>query len=443
MARSSPSRAPSSSILRLGFRSGSRPRTSFARLGHPIGAIAIALAGCGGSNGAGPGGQVEGQPVETRPPNGEDQEPAFPGQTRAPLRRANVAFDVSVIARDLEHPWGLAFLPDGAMLVTERPGRLRVVAADGTLSPPVEGLPPVDARDQGGLLDVAVDPKFAENQLVYWSYSEPRDDGNGTAVARARLVLEPSPRLDDVKVIWRMTPTLDSTLHFGSRLVFARDGALFVTTGERSVMEGRRQAQRLDSAFGKVIRIRPDGEVPEDNPFVGRQNALPTIWSYGHRNIQSAALHPKTGVLWTVEHGARGGDEVNAVEPGKNYGWPTITYGIEYSGESIGEGLTAREGMEQPVYYWDPVIAPSGMAFYDADLFPAWRGSLFVGGLDGKHIARLTIEGERVIGEERILVDRARIRDVRVGPEGALYVLTDEDDGELLKLVPAKRASRR
>jgi len=403
-----------------------------------IAALALALTGCGQGTAAGPGRRVEGQPVETRPPEADDQKPAFAGQTRAPYRTAGVAYEVLTVADGLDHPWGMAFLPDGAILVTEKPGRMRVVSTGGQLSPPVDGVPPVDDRNQGGLLDVALDPQFAQNNLVYWSYSEPRDGGNGTAVARATLVREP-PALRDLAIIWRMTPTLDSDKHFGSRLVFGRDGALFITTGERSIMEGRVQAQRLDSAFGKVIRIKPDGAIPDDNPFVGREGALPAIWSYGHRNIQSAALHPGTGALWTVEHGARGGDEVNVVAPGKDYGWPTITYGIEYSGGKIGEGLTAREGMEQPAYYWDPVIAPSGMAFYEADLFPAWKGSLFVGSLVGKHLARLTLDGDRVVGEERLLADRARMRDVRVGPDGAVYVLTDEDDGQILKLVPADR----
>jgi aldose sugar dehydrogenase len=402
--------------------------------------MSAALVGCGNmSGGAGPGGQAPGQPVETRPPNADNQEPAFPGQTRAPYRPAGVDFDVQVVAQGLEHPWGMAFLPDGAMLVTERPGRLRIVGADGALSPAAEGLPAVDARGQGGLFDLALDPAFAENGLIYWSYAQPRDGGNGTAVARGRLVRGAAPRVEDVQVIWQMRPTLDSTAHFGGRLVFARDGALFITTGERSILDGRRQAQRLDATLGKTVRILPDGGIPADNPFVGQGGALPEIWSYGHRNIQAAALNPRTGALWTVEHGARGGDEVNAVAPGKNYGWPTITYGIEYSGGPIGEGITQREGMEQPVYYWDPVIAPSGMAFYEADLFPAWKGSLFVGGLAGRHLARLALDGDRVVGEERLLVDRARIRDVRVGPEGAVYVLTDEDAGEMLKLVPPGR----
>jgi aldose sugar dehydrogenase len=374
--------------------------------------------------------------LEDRPPNADNQRPAFPGQTRAPLAKSDVAHDVKTIAEGLEHPWAIAFLPGGSFLVTERPGRMRVVSANGQLSPPVAGLPKVDARDQGGLLDVVLDPQFAGNQRIYWSYSEPRDGGNGTAVARGTLALGAAPAVSDVQVIWRMKPTLDSTKHFGSRLVWARDGNLFVTTGERSILAGRVQAQKLDSAFGKVIRIGPDGSIPDDNPLVGRAGALPEIWSWGHRNIQSAALHPETGELWEVEHGAKGGDELNIARKGKDYGWPTITYGEEYSGDTIGEGITAREGMEQPLYYWDPVIAPSGMAFYTADLFPAWKGDLFVGSLVDEHVARLELDGEKVVGEERLVTGKGRVRDVRVGPDGAIYLVTDEDDGKLMAIVP-------
>lgn len=386
-----------------------------------------------------PARRPSGPPVEKEPPNGAGQKPAFEGQTRAPGDPTNVAFDVKVVASGLIVPWAVAFLPDGAKLVTERPGRMRVIGADGKLSQPLGGLPEVDARGQGGLLDVTLDPAFAQNSLVYFSYAEPRQGGNGTAVARARLVREGTPRLEDVQVIWRMTPTLESTMHFGSRLVFARDGNLFVTLGERAIAAGRRQAQDLGSAFGKIVRIRPDGSIPPDNPFVGQDGALPEIWSLGHRNVQGAALHPHTGELWTAEHGSRGGDEVNVVRRGKNYGWPIISYGIEYEGGPIGEGITAKPGMEQPLYYWDPSIAPSGAAFYEADLFPAWKGSLFVGALAGKHLARLTLDGERVIGEERLLEDRgSRIRDVRVSPSGSLYV-ADESKGQILELVPAAR----
>jgi glucose/arabinose dehydrogenase len=403
---------------------------------------ALFASGCGSCGGqaspAGAGQQTPGAAVETRPPEGRGQRPAFPGQTRAPFESANVAFETRTIAKGLEHPWGLAFLPDGSRLVTERPGRMRIVGPDGSISPPIAGTPKVDARGQGGLLDVTLGPTFSSDGVVFFSYAEPREGGNGTAVASARLVREGTPRLEDVKVVWRVTPTLDSDKHFGNRLVFAPDGNLFVTTGERSILEGRVQAQRLDGALGKVVRIRPDGSAPPDNPFVKRAGALPEIFSIGHRNVQAAALHPTTKELWIVDHGARGGDEVNVVRAGRDYGWPTITYGIEYTGGAIGEGITQKEGMEQPLYYWDPSIAPSGMAFYDGELFPAWKGSLFVGALAGRHLARLTLDGEKVVGEERLLVNRARIRTVKVGPEGAVYVLTDEDDGELLALFPAR-----
>lgn len=390
----------------------------------------------------GPGQQLTGLPVETKTPEAENQLPAAAGQTRAPYRTAGVRFETKTVVAGLEHPWGLAFLPGGEMLVTEKAGRMRIVGDDGSLSAPIAGIPEVDARGQGGLLDVARDPSFDRNSLIYWSYAEPRGDGkNGTAVARGKLVRGDAPRVEDVQVIFRMKPDLESKLHFGSRLVFARDGNLFVALGERSISEGRKQAQKLDSHFGKIVRIRPDGSVPEDNPFVNTPGARPEIWSIGHRNIQAAALHPDTGELWEVEHGARGGDEINIAEAGKDYGWPTIAYGIEYGGGKINEGITQAPGMEQPIYYWDPVLAPSGMAFYTGVLFPEWKGSLFVGGLAGKHIARLTLAGRRVIGEERLLADRARFRDVRQGPDGAVYALTDAENGELLKLVPAEKSN--
>jgi aldose sugar dehydrogenase len=373
-----------------------------------------------------------------RPPNGQGQQPAFPGQTRAPERKANVAFDVVTVAQ-LDRPWGMTFLPGGRMLVTQKGGQMRIVGADGKLSAPIAGLPPVDDRGQGGLLDVALDPAFATNGLVYWSFSEPRDGGaNNTAVARGRLVDGAAPRIENVQVVYHQQPSLRSTLHFGSRLVFARDGTLFVTQGERSITEGRMQAQRMDGLLGKIVRINADGSIPSDNPFVNRPGVRPEIWSLGHRNIQSAALHPQTGELWEVEHGTRGGDEVNIARKGRDYGWPTIAYGIEYSGGPITGGITAKQGMEQPLYYWDPVIAPSGLAFYTGDRFPAWRGSLFVGGLAGQSLVRLTLDGEKVVGEERLTQDGlgARIRDVRQGPDGLLYVLTDGSGGKLLKLVP-------
>jgi glucose/arabinose dehydrogenase len=393
--------------------------------------------------------------VDPRPPNAAGQKPAFAGQTRAPERKANVAFDVVTVVGGLQNPWGMTFLPsarpDGAtaaspgrgagrILVTEKPGRLRIVA-DGKLSEPVTGLPAVDARNQGGLLDVALDPGFASNRLIYWSYAEPREGGvNNTAVARGRLVDEGAPRVENVQVIFHQTPSLNSTLHFGSRLVWGRDGTLFVTLGERSITEGRMQSQRMDGLLGKIVRINADGSIPKDNPFVGKEGVRPEIWSIGHRNVQAATSHPTTGELWEVEHGARGGDEINIARKGKDYGWPTIAYGIEYRGGPITGGITAKEGMEQPLYYWDPVIAPSGMVFYTGDLFPAWKGNLFIGGMASTNLVRLTVNGDRIVDEERLLTDlqpnRERIRDVRQGPDGALYLLTDSATGRLLKLVP-------
>jgi glucose/arabinose dehydrogenase len=362
---------------------------------------------------------------------------SLPVEAQAPRSPTPVpvkgAVRVETIARGLEHPWALAFLPDGRLLVTERPGRLRIVHQDGRLSAPLAGVPQVQARGQGGLLDVALDPQFADNRLVYLSYAEPGQGRTaGTAVARGRL---DEGRLEDVQVIYRQIPKVEGANHFGSRLVFARDGTLFVTQGER--YDYRDQAQDLSSGLGKIVRLNPDGSVPRDNPFVGRAGARPEIWSYGHRNVQSAALHPPTGQLWTVEHGARGGDELNRPEAGKNYGWPVISYGVNYSGTKIGEG-TAKPGMEQPLYYWDPVIAPSGMAFYTGDAFPDWRGSLLIGSLRPGLLVRLTLEDGRVAREERYLGDLGeRIRDVRQGPDGLLYLLTDSSDGRLLRVLPA------
>lgn len=403
--------------------------------------VGVALGGCkkSGEPATGPGPQVEGKPVETQEPNAPHQRPAFAGQTRAPFRTTDTAFDVEIVARGLAHPWSVAFLPDGAMLVTEKPGRLRVIDQDGTVSEPVAGLPDIDAEDQGGLLDVAVDPERGADGIIYFTYAEADGEKNGTALARARLVRDNHPRLEEVTVLWRQTPKLDSSKHFGGRIVFDESGAILLPLGERSIMEGRMQAQRLDGTLGKVIRVNRDGTIPTDNPYAGRAGVRPEIWSIGHRNIQAAAWHPGSGKLWVIDHGPRGGDELNVIERGKDYGWPTITYGIEYAGEKIGEGITQKDGMEQPIYYWDPVIAPSGATFYDGDTFPAWRGSLFVGALAGKHLARLTLDGERVVGEERLLADRgARIRDVRTGPDGHLYLLTDSDNGELLRLIPAE-----
>jgi glucose/arabinose dehydrogenase len=335
------------------------------------------------------------------------------------------------VASGLQHPWALAFLPDGRMLVTERPGRMRIVEKDGTLGAPLQGLPKVDVGGQGGLLDVVLDPKFAENRLVYWSYSEAGDGGNSTAVARARLE---GNRLADLQVIFRQAPKFASSSHFGSRLVFARDGRLFVTLGDRFARKD--DAQTLDNHHGKVVRIEPDGRVPADNPFVGRAEAKPEIWSYGHRNVQGAALHPSTGELWTHEHGPQGGDELNLTQAGKNHGWPVITTGRNYgSGTKIGEG-PARADVVAPLTHWVPTsIAPSGMAFLTSDRYPGWKGNLFIGALRAQVLLRLELDGRTVVKEERLLAPLAeRIRDVRQGPDGWLYVLTDSNDGRIIRL---------
>jgi glucose/arabinose dehydrogenase len=339
------------------------------------------------------------------------------------------------VARGLVNPWGLAFLPDGRMLVTERPGRMRVVARDGKLGQPLQGLPRVQAGGQGGLLDVVPDPQFADNRLVYWSYTEPgtaaQGGGNSTAVARGRL---DGNRLADVQVIFRQAPKVSSSLHFGSRLVFARDGRLFVTLGDR--FQYKDDAQTLDTHHGKVVRIEPDGKVPADNPFAGKAGALPEIWSYGHRNLQGAVLHPATGELWTHEHGPQGGDELNITLAGRNYGWPVVTYGRNYgTGTKIGTA-TERADVEPAVRTWVPSIAPSGMAFLTSDRYPGWKGSLFVGALRAEVLVRLELDGRKVVREERLLTNfNERIRDVRQGPDGWLYLLTDNADGRVIRLM--------
>jgi aldose sugar dehydrogenase len=340
---------------------------------------------------------------------------------------------VETVAEGLEHPWSLAFMPDGNMLVSERPGRLRIVR-NGVLSEPVQGVPEVDARKQGGLLDVVLDPDFAANRTIFLSFSEPRPEGgNGTSVARARLSGDGS-KLEEMKVIFRQQPAIESEAHFGGRIAFAPDGNLFVTLGERYVM--RDSAQDLGTDLGKVVRITKDGAPAPGNPFVGKQGALPEIWSYGHRNAQGAAIEPATGLLWTVEHGAQGGDEINRPEAGRNYGWPVITYGKDYDDSKIGEG-TAKAGMEQPLHYWDPSIAPSGLAFYEGAMFPQWKGDLLVGALKGQKLVRLDVENGKIVGEEAMLTDLGeRIRDVRVGPDGAVYLLTDNPQGRVLRVTP-------
>ncbi len=362
---------------------------------------------------------------------------AFAVQTNAPAAEAT-KLSVKVIAGGLKNPWGLQFLPDGRMLVTERPGQMRIITADGKISDPVKGLPNVVNKGQGGLLDVLLAPDFATTGTVYFSYSEPRGYfTNATAVARAKLTLEgESGSIAGGIVIFRQEPAITSTYHYGSRLVFDKTGALFITTGERASQKD--SAQDLETHLGKIIRIMPDGKIPDDNPYKGQDGKLPEIWSYGHRNIQGAAIDPATGKLWTTEHGAKGGDELNQPEARKNYGWPVITWGIDYSGAKIGEG-TAKAGMEQPVYYWKPSIGTSGLAFYTGDLFKAWKGNLLAGGLSGGVLERLVMESGNVVAVEHIITQpQERIRDVRVGPDGAVYVLTDDDaEGKLLKLTPA------
>jgi len=344
--------------------------------------------------------------------------------------------NVETIARGLERPWALAFLPEGKMLVTERPGRLRIVTRDGQISPPVSGVPQVRASGQGGLHDVVLDRDFASNRTIYFCYAEPASGGGRTAMARARFTDGEAARLDDVKVIFRQEGPLSSGNHYGCRIVQGRDGNLWLTMGDHFTY--RDEAQNLANHLGKIVRVTPDGAVPRDNPFVGRKDAKPEIWSYGHRNSQGAALHPQTGRLWEHEHGPRGGDEVNIPLAGKNYGWPVIGYGVDYSGAKIHEA-TAKPRMEQPIKYWVPSIAPSGMAFYTGDLFPRWKGSLFVGALAGQLLVRLEVDGEKVTKEERLLGNlNARIRDVRQGPDGAIWLATDSSDGRIIRVTPAK-----
>src|SRR5262245_42629130 len=343
---------------------------------------------------------------------------------------------VETFANGLVNPWALAFLPDGKLLVTERPGRMRIVSKDGKLSPALAGVPQVAARSQGGLHDVVLDRDYAQNGTIYFCFAEPATGGARTSLARARLVDEGTPRLDDVKVIFRQEGPLSSGNHFGCRIAQARDGNLFLTMGDHFAY--RNEAQNLANHLGKIVRLRPDGSVPPENPFVNRAGARPEIWSYGHRNAQGAAINPQTGKLWEHEHGPRGGDEINIPEAGKNYGWPVIGYGIDYSGAKIHES-THKPGMEQPIKYWVPSIAPSGMAFYTGDLLSSWRGSPFVGALAGETLVRLEVDGDKVVKEERLLQQlRERIRDVRQGPDGALWLGTDSGSGRILRLAPAK-----
>jgi len=398
------------------------------------GTLAILNTHCGTQSANGSTGEKNDSilpPVETRDPN-TNYKPAFEGQTRVKGVKTTTSYQSKIITKDLNRPWGIAVLPDGRFLITEKGGTMRIASVDGTLSAPITGLPPVNAGGQGGLLGLAIDPDFANNRMVYWSFSENTDQGTLTAVAKGKLSAD-EKTMENVSVIYRATPAYRGTLHYGSRIVIDKSGNLIVSTGERSDLETRPQAQDLKSALGKVIRITKDGQPAEGNPFIGRSDARPEIYSYGHRNVQGLAFHPETGDLWENEFGPRGGDELNLIQPGKNYGWPIITYGLEYSGKKIGDAITQMNGMEQPVYYWDPVLSPSGMTFYSGNEIPEWKNNLFITGLNSNHIARLVIQNNRVVGEERLLANEGqRFRDITQGKDGALYAITDE--GRLYRL---------
>jgi aldose sugar dehydrogenase len=370
-------------------------------------------------------------PVETNPPN-TTYSPAFSGQTRAPGTLTKTPYTVTLLTEALSSPWAVTALPDNRLVITEKAGKLRLVAADGTISQPIGGFPRVDSRNQGGLLDVAPAPDFLTSRMLYFTLAESTSKGSLTAVGRGRLAQDES-RIEDFSLIWRATPYYDNSMHFGSRLAFDPTGYLFVTTGERSDLVTRPKAQLLDNGYGKVVRLAADGTPAPGNPFIGVAGTMPEIYSYGHRNVQGLAIQPETGAIWISEMGPRGGDELNLIKNGGNYGWPVISYGIEYSGAPVPGALTVKEGMEQPVYYWDPVLAPSGMTFYTSGVIAEWQGNLFIGGLKGQHIARLVIENGRVVAEERLLADEGqRFRDVGEGNDGALYAVTDS--GRLYKI---------
>lgn len=363
-------------------------------------------------------------PVETRDPN-STYKPAFAGQTRIGSVKTSTPYDGKMLTDGLKNPWGIAFFPDGRLLVTEKGGTMRIVTTTGTISAPLSGVPAVNSQGQGGLLAVILDPRFADNRMIYWTFSLNTSDGNQTAVAKGKLSAD-EKKIENATVIYKALPAYKGTLHYGGRILFDKNGNLIVSTGERSDMETRPQAQSLNSALGKIVRITVDGKPAAGNPFQNRNDAKPEIYSYGHRNVQSLAFHPQTGDLWEAEFGPRGGDELNRIEPGKNYGWPTITYGIEYAGPKIGGGATQQAGMEQPVYYWDPVVSPSGMTFYSGDNMPEWKNNLLIGSLSGLHIVRLVIENNKVVGEERLLTaEQQRFRDVKQAADGSLYAVTD------------------
>lgn len=363
-------------------------------------------------------------PVETKAPN-TDYKPAFEGQTRIAGVKTTTAYETKVLSEGLNRPWGIAILPDGRLLITEKGGTLRIATSTGDLSDAITGLPAVNSAGQGGLLGVTIDPDFEGNRMVYWSFSQDTPAGTLTAIGKGRLA-DDEKTIENAAVIYQATPAHKSNLHYGGRLLFDKEGYLFVSTGERSDIVTRPLSQDLNAALGKVLRITTEGRAAPGNPFEGRSDARPEIYSYGHRNVQGLAFHPATGDLWENEFGPRGGDEVNLIQPGKNYGWPTITYGLEYSGDKIGGAIQQQEGLEQPVYYWDPVLSPSGMTFYSGNSIPEWENNLFIAGLSSVHIARLVIKDNKVVGEERLLTEEAqRFRDVQQGKDGALYAVTD------------------
>lgn len=403
----------------------------------------ILLTACGtnapgnntGSNNDNGNAANNGQPVETGSAN-TNYKPAFEGQTRVAAVKTNTAYEGRVISSELENPWGITTLPDGRLLITQKRGTMRIANADGQVSQPITGLPPVNAAGQGGLLGVTTDPDFNNNRMVYWTFSENRPEGTVTSVAKGKLSSD-EKKIENAMVIYRATPVYDGDKHYGSRIIFDGSGNLFVSTGERSDRVTRPQAQDLNSGLGKILRITKDGQPVDGNPFIGQAGAKPEVYSYGHRNVQGLAIHPASGALWASEFGPRGGDELNLIQPGKNYGWPVISYGIEYGGSKIGEGITQKEGMEQPVYYWDPVLSPSGMTFYSSNQIPEWQNNLFISGLNSNHIARIVLEDQRVVGEERLLANEGqRFRDVTEGKDGALYAVTD--GGRLYRIGKAK-----
>ncbi|MCE5178047.1 MAG: PQQ-dependent sugar dehydrogenase [Porphyromonadaceae bacterium] len=364
-------------------------------------------------------------PVETQQPN-TSYSPAFEGQTRIAGVRTTTPYAATIIASGLSNPWAVTALPDGRLVITEKEGTLRLVTTDGNVSEKISGFPEVDDRRQGGLMDVAPAPDFTSSRMLYFTFAERTPQGSLTAVGKGRLS-DNETSVENFQTIYRAIPYYDNSMHFGSRIVFDKKGNIFVSTGERSDLATRPNAQKLNTAHGKVVYITTEGNPVAGNPFINTADALPEIYSYGHRNPQGLDIHPVTGELWLSEMGPRGGDEINLIQPGKNYGWPTITYGIEYNGNTIGDGITQKEGMEQPVYYWDPVQSPSGMAFYSSNVIPEWENNLFVGGLSSRHIARLVFKEGKVVGEERLLEEEGqRIRDVADGKDGSLYAVTDE-----------------